>query len=169
MSGGDVLTTIAQLAMAVTGFSGIVIVFKRQPGQLSDLERFRISLLVSNSLAAVFLSLLPFAFFHFGWRDETIWRMASGACLVFEAIFISSHISPVRRFLRAHRELFNLGLLSFVTCGHIINMIAQLLNALGMFHAKLSIFVLGMLWLLFHGAFQFGRILFVQLKNGDSR
>jgi hypothetical protein len=59
------------------------------------------------------------------------------------------------RFLRGHRELFNLKLLKFVASGHLINAIAQLFNALGMTEGRLSIFIFGLLWLLFHGAFQF--------------
>src|SRR5438270_10388611 len=100
MNGAEILTTIAQLGVAVTGFSGIAIAFNRQPGRLNDFEAFRVSLLFANSLAAVFLSLIPFAFFYLGWRQEVIWRAASGLGFVFEAVFIASHISPARRFLR---------------------------------------------------------------------
>src|SRR5438552_1299484 len=168
MNGAEILTTIAQLGVAVTGFSGIAIAFNRQPGGLGGFEAFRVSILFANSLAAVFLSLIPFAFFYLGWSQEIIWRTASGLCVVFEAAFIVSHFPAARRFLRSHRELFNLKLLSFVTLGHVVNAIAQLLNAVGMVEAKLSIFIFGLLWLLFHGAFQFGRILFVQPLSGGA-
>jgi hypothetical protein len=59
-------------------------------------------------------------------------------------------------------------LLAFVACGHLINAFAQLLNALGMTEGRLSVFIFGLLWLLFHGAFQFGRILFVQPPAGGA-
>jgi hypothetical protein len=62
VSGSEILTTIAQLGIAVSGFSGIAIAFNRQPGRLSDFEAFRVSILFANSFAAVFLSLIPFAF-----------------------------------------------------------------------------------------------------------
>jgi len=168
MIGAEILTTIAQLGMAVTGFSGIAIAFNRQPGRLGAFEAFRVSILFANSLAAVFLSLIPFAFFYLGWSQEMIWRTASGVCVFFEAGFIASHVAPARRFLRTHRELFNLKLLAFVTCGHFVNMIAQLLNVCGVIEAKLPIFIFGLLWLLFHSAFQFGRILFVQPARGGA-
>jgi hypothetical protein len=64
--------------------------------------------------------------------------------------------------------IFNLKQLAFITCGHVINTIAQLLNALGVFEVRLSIYIFGLLWLLFHGAFQFGRILFVQPLRGGA-
>ena len=168
MSGSEILTTIAQLGIAVSGFSGIAIAFNRQPGRLSDFEAFRVSILFANSFAAVFLSLIPFAFFYLGWTDATIWRSASGLCVLFEVAFIAWHIPPASRFLQVRREFFNLKQLAFITCGHLINTIAQLLNALGVFEARLSIYIFGLLWLLFHGAFQFGRILFVQPLRGGA-
>jgi hypothetical protein len=163
MNGAEILTTIAQLGVAVTGFSGIVIVFNRPPGRLSEFEAFRISILFANSLAAVFLALIPFVLFYSGLPDTVIWRTASALCFVFEVIFVASHVGPARKFLREHRALFNVGLLGFVTCGHAMNAILQLCNALDVINRRnLSIFILGLLWLLFHSAFQFGRILFVQ-------
>jgi hypothetical protein len=168
VSGSEILTTIAQLGIAVSGFSGMAIAFNRQPGRLSDFEAFRVSILFANSFAAVFLSLIPFAFFYLRWREETIWRSVSGLCFLFEAAFVASHVPPALRFLRVHREIFNLKHLMFVACGDVVNLIAQLLNALGMFDVRLSIYIFGLLWLLFHAAFQFGRILFVQPLRGGA-
>src|SRR5438067_12124812 len=120
MNGAEILTTIAQLGVAVTGFSGIAIAFNRQPGGLRGFEAFRVSILFANSLAAVFLSLIPFAFFYLGWSDAVMWRTASALCLLFELIFVGSHVAPTRRFLREQRELFNITQLTFVGFGHAI-------------------------------------------------
>ena len=168
MTGAEILTAVAQLGAAVTGFSGIAIAFNRQPGRLGDFEAFRVSILFANSLAAVFLALIPFAFYHLGWPEGTIWRTCSGAFAFFEVAFIATHFAPVRRYIRQHRELFNLGLLTFVTCGHAVNGVAQLLSATGVFERTLAVYVFGLLWILFHSAFQFGRILFVQSASGGA-
>ena len=168
MTGSEILTTIAQLGVAITGFSGIAIAFNRQPGRLGDFEAFRVSILFANSLAAVFLALVPFAFFHLGWAEPIVWRTASGGFAVFEVIFLATHYGPARKFLRAHREAFNLKLLAFVTLGHVVNGVAQSLNAAGWTRAELSVFIFGLLWILFHSAFQFGRILFVQPATGGA-
>jgi len=169
MTGTEILTTIAQLGVALTGFTGIAIAFNRQPGRLSEFEAFRVSILFSNSLAAVFLALLPFAFFHLGWPEPRIWRTLSAGFAIFEIIFLGTHFRPARRFFRLHPESFNFKLLVAVTIGHAINGIAQALNALGITTPdELSIFVFGLLWILFHSAFQFGRILFVQPDTGGA-
>lgn len=168
MTGAEILTTIAQLGAAVTGFSGIAIAFNRHPGRLGDFEAFRVSILFANSLAAVFLSLLPFAFYHLGWVEQTIWRTCSGVFALFEIAFIATHSFPLRRFIRQHRESFNLALLAFVTCGHVLNAIAQLLGATGVLERALAVYVFGLLWILFHSTFQFGRILFIQPDSGGA-
>ena len=168
MTGAEILTTIAQLGAAVTGFSGIAIAFNRHPGRLGDFEAFRVSILFANSLAAVFLALIPFAFYHLGWSEGMVWRTCSGAFALFEIAFITAHFFPVRRFIRQHRESFNLALLTFVTCGHVLNGVAQLLGATGVFERALAVYVFGLLWILFHSTFQFGRILFVQPDSGGA-
>ncbi|HJT80566.1 MAG TPA: hypothetical protein VJ719_05155 [Chthoniobacterales bacterium] len=168
MNGAEILTTIAQLGAAVTGFSGIAIAFNRHPGRLGEFEAFRVSILFANSLAAVFLALVPFAFFQLGWPDSTIWRVCSGGFALFEVVFLATHFAPARRFIRQHRALFNVGLLTFVTCGHLMNGIAQLLSATGVFDRILAVYVFGLLWILFHSTFQFGRILFVQPDTGGA-
>lgn len=167
MSGSEILTTIAQLAVAMTGFSGIAIAFNRQPGRLSDWEAFRVSILFANSFAAIFLSLIPFAFYYLGWSAGTVFRSASALCFLFEAIFITTHIVPTRKLMREFRPLFSLPLLSLMICGHSINTLLQLANALGLFPGRsLPIFIFGLLWLLFQSIFQFGRILFIQPMTG---
>jgi hypothetical protein len=169
MRGAEIFTTIAQLAAAVTGFSGIAIAFNRSPGRLSEFEAFRVLILFANSLAAMFLALIPFAFFYMDWADPAIWRTSSALIVVFEAVFLSVFIRLTRRFLRHHREVFNLALLLFVFGGHLLNALVQLLSALGWNGGRgLSIFIFGLLWLLFHSAFQFGRILFVQPVSGGA-
>ena len=131
MTAAEIFTTIAQLAVGVTGFSGIVIAFNRQPGRLSEFEAFRILILFTNSLAAMFLSLIPFAFHYMNWSDITIWRIGNVSIAAFEFVFVTMMVRLSLRFLRQHRELFNLFLLSFFVVGHAVNGVAQLLSALG--------------------------------------
>lgn len=165
MNGAEILTTIAQLAVGVTGFSGIAIVFNRPPGRLNEFEAFRLLILFMNSLAAMFLSLIPFAFFYMRWNDTTIWRTGSALAALFEVAFLWMFLPSVRRFWRRYREVFNIAIFAFFASVHTINLALQSLSAGGWNGGRaLSIFVFGLLWLLFHSAFQFGRIIFVQPK-----
>jgi len=168
MTGTEILTTIAQLGVAITGFTGIAIAFNRHPGRLGEFEAFRVSILFSNSLAGVFLALLPFAFFHLGWTEHQIWRTLSAAFAIFELIFLVTHFPPARRFTREYPKAVNYKLLTLVTVGHVVNGVVQTLNASGFTDRELSVFIFGLLWVLFHSAFQFGRILFVQPEPGGA-
>src|SRR5256886_11648130 len=169
MNGADILTTIAELAVGVTGFSGIVIAFNRAPGRLSDLEAYRILILFSTSLAALFFPLVPFALFHLGWSDLAIWRTGNALIVTFEIVFLLIFLGPVRRFWRRHREIFNIWLYSFLAVGHVVSAVTQFFSAIGWSNRQaLSIFLFGLLWLLFHSAFQFGRMIFVQPGSGET-
>jgi hypothetical protein len=169
MNGAEILTTIAQLGVAVSGFSGIAIAFNRHPGRLSEVEAFRVLILFANSFAAIFLSLIPFAFFYMGWSDSVVWRASSALCVVFEVAFLRMQTPLTRKMLREHPELFNTAQLVFIIVGHVCNTLLQLANALGLIGPRnLSIFIFGLLWLLFHSVFQFGRILFVQPSTGGA-
>src|SRR3954469_18950384 len=98
MNGAEILTTIAQLGLAITGFSGIAIAFDRQPGRLSSVEKFRVSILFANSLAAMFLALIPFAFFYMEWSHARIWRTGSALLTLFSCGFLVLQAVQVPRF-----------------------------------------------------------------------
>jgi len=107
--------------------------------------------------------LIPFALHYMNWSDIAVWRIGNASVAVFEFVFVTILVRLSLRFLRQYRELFNLFLLSFFVVGHAVNGVAQLFSALGWVDLPgLSIFLFGLLWLLFHSAFQFGRIIFVQ-------
>src|SRR5437762_13493078 len=105
MNGAEILTTIAQLGVAVTGFSGIAIAFNRRPGGLGGFEAFRVSILFANSLAAVFLSLIPFAFFYLGWSRKSFGEQRA-AFVLPSKLHLSSRISPPHGAFCDHIESF---------------------------------------------------------------
>jgi hypothetical protein len=77
------LTTIAEVGIAVAGFSGIVAVLgRRSEGDWSEADRLRLRLLLLVSFNTVLLSLLPMFLSAAGVVEE-VWRAASGICLVY--------------------------------------------------------------------------------------
>ena len=55
----ETLSTIAELALGLAGFTGVLVVLGRQPGRFSPAEGFRLAVLLVASLSALFLSLVP--------------------------------------------------------------------------------------------------------------
>jgi hypothetical protein len=57
----DILLTLAEVSVALAGFSGVVAVFgRRDPGTWSFADRFRFFALVHTSLSSLLLCILPF-------------------------------------------------------------------------------------------------------------
>ena len=80
MENTQTLETIAEVAIALAGFSGIVAVLgQRSSGKWSPTERVRLRLLLEVSLLAVFLSFLPSLMLR-GTSPIAAWRISNGVC-----------------------------------------------------------------------------------------
>ena len=157
------LVGIAQLALGVAGFSGIAMYFKRKPGPLTNIEVYRVAILFLNSFAALFLSLAPFPLQAFELSADATWRISSGLVALFSIVFHAYYLPLSQRYRRQVPEIFNAYSMALTYSGGIGNTLLQLLNAFGLVSTHLdAVFMIGVIWLLFHATFQFGRILFIQ-------
>lgn len=88
MAPGEVLSVVAQVAVTLAGFAGIVVVFR--PGGLhewSAVERFRLRLLLINSAMPLLLALLGILLLTIEPPVAGIWRWASGVAFVAQVAF----------------------------------------------------------------------------------
>jgi hypothetical protein len=93
------LIGIATLGVTLAGFAGVVAVF-REDDTWTDVHSFRLRVLVRNSLAVMFMSLLPLLFFA-GFGDE---RAAIGAASGSSAVWmLISIVQLQRQWLRIAR------------------------------------------------------------------
>jgi hypothetical protein len=93
------LVGIATLGVTLAGFAGVVAVF-REDDTWTDVHSFRLRVLVRNSLAVMFMSLLPLLFFA-GSGDE---RAAIGAASSASAVWmLISIVQLQRQWLRIAR------------------------------------------------------------------
>ena len=86
------LLGIATLGVTLAGFAGVVAVF-RNDGSWTDIHAFRLNVLVRNSLAVMFMSLLPLVFFA-GFGDE---RTAIGAASTWSAGWMLLSVVQLQR------------------------------------------------------------------------
>ena len=104
----DSLSLIAELAVALAGFSGIVVAIgRRQSGKLSPLDRRRLGNLLANALLALFWSLLGLTLLHAAVADDLAWRIASGGWAFVVAIGLPIDWRRVRALSKAERTLVN--------------------------------------------------------------
>lgn len=78
MEESETLRTLAEVAVALTGFTGIVAVLgRRAGGEWSPLELLRLRMLLETSLGVLFLSLLPVLLLTLRPSQETLWRVSN--------------------------------------------------------------------------------------------
>ncbi|MDX1733821.1 MAG: hypothetical protein R3228_05615 [Halioglobus sp.] len=97
MEASDELLTIAELAITLTGFSGVVAAFGHQDGLRKD-ERFFFVALVIVAISTALLAFVPFIFHAAGITGSDTWKYASGTMLavaVYETLHLS-YIAPTR-------------------------------------------------------------------------
>ena len=165
----ETLTTIAEIGIALAGFSGLIVVLRKSSGPLNAIEKYRMAVLLATAFGAMFLALMPGALLHLGLADDILWRTSSAFLTAFSFAFVICWVLSSRRFFNVAREIFSVPAFSLMTVGHLTNMVLQLSVTLGLWGGgKPGVYLLGLIWLLAHASQQFVRMLFIQPKAVDS-
>jgi hypothetical protein len=157
VEGRDILQTLAEVAIALAGFTGIFVALRDRSGQpLSGyaLVRFRIMLLAS--LAAVAFALLPFLIFHIGFSPSATWSICSAVVLFFMVPITIHDSRAVRTYSGVMPKLDRRAVPLIALLGAALG-ISQIANALTL-HA-FGPYLAAPMWFLTFSAFQFGRLL----------
>jgi len=87
MNSLDHLATIAEVAIALAGFSALVAILGTRAGrEKSKLEAFRIQMMLEASLFVVMLALLPSILFEFRIDDRVAWRASAALFLLLDLV-----------------------------------------------------------------------------------
>lgn len=164
-----ILTGIASVAIAVSGFSGVVAVFGgRADGKWSLGERFRTTNMLILSLGACLLSFVPLTEEMFQISDQTLWVIASSSLGAFCAFYFVYTIIMIRRL-----QLLRPGMLIkwvrvvYFTC-LALAIILQALNIAGEFVARgPGPFVGGLVLMLIPAGLQFAFLVLTPLTSAD--
>jgi hypothetical protein len=77
------LQTLAEVSVALAGFSSLLVVLRRGPaGALSEGEGTDLFVVVGGNLLVVVYSLFPFSLHHLGVSEFSTWRIASALLAV---------------------------------------------------------------------------------------
>ena len=127
MDGRDELLTIAEIAVGLAGFSGVIAAFTRR-GDLSAADRLRFVSLFVTAFAALVLAFVPIALAYGGFQAENLWRLSS-LIMVFTSltgiVFYPFGLRTVRKEIETHSVLTPL----FLLVPALINLVVQLVNA----------------------------------------
>ena len=161
MEPGEALGIAAQIAVALAGFAGVVVVFRRESvHEWSPLDKFRLRLLLMNSVLPLALCMLGLLFLTIKPLPADIWKWCSVFAFVVLVLFAVTsmtifrrlHLRQLQSYGRATHFVFNL----FGILGTAV-MLLQLYNAaiLGAFWP----FFTGIVFQLTAAMFQFMRII----------
>jgi hypothetical protein len=166
VDGADTLLTTAEVAVALAGFSGVVVVLGRP--SLSDwtpVDVLRLQVLLGVSLGAVILALLPLAFHHVGLTHALVIGLSSslmgGYILIAGVLFQRS----IRGLSPESRQSVSGGLTGVLSAIWLLVFVVIVLNAIGIvFQHEFGVYFFSLLWFLVVAAVQFARIMLVRFR-----
>ena len=93
----DALGIVAQVAVTLAGFAGVVVVFRPEAvHRWSQLDRFRLRLLLDNSILPLGYALVAMLLLTIKPHPESIWRWCSGFTLLFQVTGAIGNIKMAR-------------------------------------------------------------------------
>jgi hypothetical protein len=157
------LQTIAEISIAFAGFSGLIVALRKNVGPLTELEKYRLQILLTLAFGAMFFSFLPEVLEGLGNGEHDTWVYAGSALCTYSIVFLVWWTYASRRFARAFPEIFHWSAFFRMTAGHVA-VVLLLLSAIFslVVDKSAAVFVIALVWYLIHAAQQFSRMLFVQ-------
>jgi len=150
----SILTTVAEVSIALAGFTGVVAVLgNRRNHDWSPEERLQLRTLVETSLTALFASFAPSILSLAMTSEPAVWR---GANLFLGVLHITNLIAFLRRATDARPTASQKGLLVI----GIAMILGHLLAAAGLIPWFILMFVVGLLQQVFIAALNFVLLLF---------
>jgi hypothetical protein len=91
MEPGEALGIAAQIAVALAGFAGVVVVFRREAvHEWSDIDKLRLRLLLANSILPLGLCMIGLLLLTIKPVPPGIWRWCSGLAFVLFLVFVAT-------------------------------------------------------------------------------
>ena len=98
MEPGDALGIAAQIAVALAGFAGVVVVFRRESiHEWSPADKLRLRFLLTNSILPLGLCMLGLLLLTIKPMPPGIWRWCSGFAFVVSLLFATTMTKIFRR------------------------------------------------------------------------
>ena len=129
MGGGDELSVLAEVAVALAGFSGIVVAIQSSD-RVHPWDTYRAAVLLSTGFTMLLLALLPSALYSFGVAGPSLWRLSSALSIpiVLAPVFIGYRYTPEDFTSSPYFQEIRLGMVVLV----VVAVAANSINALAL-------------------------------------
>lgn len=154
------LEVIAQIAVGLAGFSGVMVAVAKPSVGFNKVERFRLRSLIYGSFGAMFLAILPFAVFGGPWAESSSWRALGAIMTIYTIAGLSFLPAAGFRLRREHPEQVPRTLIAVQVGNHVITLLLALAILFGLTDHQASAYTLVLILLLVQGAIAFVRVLF---------
>ncbi len=156
----DLLQTIAEIAIALTGFTGVVAVLgERGRGKWRAVDLFRFSNLLMTSIAVLFLAFVPILIHKLGAPELTAWRLSSGMAAAYILVAVTRGRS-IRRLPQDEQVEIHRPVLGALLAIHAAVFLLLVASGLGVaYSGESGPFLVGLVWLLAFSVFSFVRLL----------
>lgn len=129
MDAANQLLTLAEISIALAGFSGIIATFQfEEKKHISRGHVLSLSVIVGISLAAAFCAVLPLALFNFGFEEPMVWSISS---FVGGVLWLSGSIFTIRNLSTGTVKLPTKVLIHVFIALSVSAAMANLLNTAG--------------------------------------
>jgi len=99
MEGADALGLIAEIGIAIVGFTAVVAALRAPDGRIGAYAAIRIGGLLGQSATVVLVALLPFGLHHTGLGSNTIWALASSVMALLNLSVMLISVRASRRVI----------------------------------------------------------------------
>ena len=116
MEPGEILSTAAQIAVALAGFAGVVVVFRRESvHEWTALDKYRLRLLLGNSVVPLVLCIIGLLLLGIKPAPSGIWRWCSGVafCVISPWVITATAVFYRSKLYRVTKRTRQLRVLSF--------------------------------------------------------
>ncbi len=163
------LQIIAEIGIGLAGFSGLIVAFRKDAGPLTNIQKYRLQVLLALAFGAMFLALLPELLHYMGVPPDRLWTLAALVLSCYSVVFVIWWITASHRLKASVPEIFNWFAFSRMAAGHIIVVLLQLAVIFSLLDdTSPGAYLAALIWYLLHAVQQFTRMLFVQPRNASA-
>ncbi len=146
MEAEGILTTLAEVAIAIAGFSGIVVALQNRALVWSETDKMRFSMLLQVSFEGVAFSLIPIVLYLMHLSEPLVWRWSSGLWLVCIAGMLAYRARQVLRVAAPGADTSNAvwGFIFVIFCASVLLQVANVAWLLASWPHVVTV-ILGML------------------------